>query len=85
MPVHMKAGTCPITDGPIRAWTVDAIGKLELGDSPDGEGQNPIVEGADMVIGMWDWGRVKEHVRHGWRNAEVLAPAECELPSKWHL
>ncbi len=32
-----------------------------------------------------DWGRVKEHVRHGWRNAEVLAPAESELPSKWHL
>ena len=38
-----------------------------------------------MMIGMWDWGRVKEHVRHGWRSAEVLAPTESESPSKWHL
>jgi hypothetical protein len=81
----MRAGTCPITEGPIRAWTVKAIGRLELGDSPDGKGQNPIVEGADMMIGVWDWGRVKEHVRHGWRNAEVLASSESESPSKWHL
>jgi hypothetical protein len=85
VPVHMRAGRCPITEGPIRAWTVEAIGRLELGDSPDGKGQNPIMEGADMVIGVWDWGRVKEHVRHRWRRAEVLAPTESESPSKWHL
>jgi hypothetical protein len=34
--VHMRAGMCPITEGPIRAWTVEAIGKLEPGDSPHG-------------------------------------------------
>jgi hypothetical protein len=75
--VHMRAGTCPITSGPVRAWTVEAIGKLEPGDSPDGKGQNPVVEGADMLIGRWDWGRVKEHLRSGWRSAEVLAPPGC--------
>jgi hypothetical protein len=25
VPVHMKAGRCPVTEGPIRAWTVKAI------------------------------------------------------------
>ncbi len=34
--VHMRAGTCRITEGPISAWTVEAIGKLEPRDSPDG-------------------------------------------------
>ncbi len=62
VPVHMRAGMCPITEGPIRAWTVDTIGRLEPGDSPDGNGRNPVVEGADMMIGVWDWGRVKEHL-----------------------
>ncbi len=85
VPVHMRAGMCPITEGPIRAWTVDAIGKLELGDSPDGNGQNPVVEGADMLIGVWDWGRVKEHLRSGWRSAEVRAPRKGGPPLKWHL
>ncbi len=75
----------PITEGPIRAWTVEAIGKLELGDSPDGSGQNRVVEGADMMIGVWDWGRVKEHLRYGWRSAKVLAPTKGKSPSKWHL
>jgi hypothetical protein len=85
VPVHMRAGMCPITEGPIRAWTVDAIGRLELGDSPDGNGQNPVVEGADMMIGVWDWGRVKDHLRNGWRSAEVLAPRAGGPPLKWHL
>jgi hypothetical protein len=85
VPVHMRAGMCPITEGPIRAWTVDAIGRLELGDSPDGNGQNPVVEGADMMIGVRDWGRVKEHLRSGWRSAEVLAPRKGGPPLKWHL
>jgi hypothetical protein len=81
----MKAGMCPITKGPIRAWTVDTIGRLELGDSPGGNGQNPVVEGADMMIGIWDWGRVEEHLRSGWRSAEVLAPKKGGPPLKWHL
>ncbi len=42
VPVHMRAGRCPITEGPIRAWTVETIGELEPGDSPDGSGQNPV-------------------------------------------
>jgi hypothetical protein len=83
--VHMWAGTCPITEGPIRAWTVEAIGKLEPGDSPDGSSQNPVVEGADMLIGLWDWGRVKEHLRSGWRDTETQAPRRGEQPLKWHL
>jgi hypothetical protein len=44
-----------------------------------------VVEGADMMIGVWDWGRVKEHLRSGWRSAEVLAPTKGEPPLKWHL
>ncbi len=32
---------------PVQAWIVGAIGPLEPGDSPDGEGQNPVVEGAE--------------------------------------
>jgi hypothetical protein len=44
---------------PVQAWIVGAIGALEPGDSPDGEGQNPEVEGADMLIGLWDWDRVE--------------------------
>jgi hypothetical protein len=64
---------------------VEAIGELEPGDSPDGSGQNPVVEGADMMIGVWDWGRVEEHLRYGWRSAEVLTPQRGEPPSKWHL
>ncbi len=83
--MHMRAGKCPITEGPIRAWTVDTIGRLEFGDSPDGNGQNPVVEGAGMMIGVWDWGRVKEHLRSGWRSTEVLAPRKGEPPLKWHL
>jgi hypothetical protein len=43
------------------------------------------VEGADMMIGVWDWGRVKEHLRSGWRSAEVLAPRKGGPPLKWHL
>jgi hypothetical protein len=85
VPVHMRAGRCPITEGPIRAWTVETIGELEPGDSPDGSGQNPVVEGADMMIGVWDWGRVNEHLRYGWRSAEVLAPPKGGPPLKWHL
>jgi hypothetical protein len=83
--VHMRAGMCPITERPIRAWTVGTIGKLEAGDSPDGGGQNPVVEGADMLIGLWDWGRVKEHLRSGWRSTEVQAPRKGGPPLKWHL
>ncbi len=63
--VHVKAGTYPNTEGPIRAWTVEAIGPLKPGDSPDGSGQNPVVEGADMLIGLWDWSRLEEHLRSG--------------------
>jgi hypothetical protein len=83
--VHMRAGTCPITEGPIRAWTVEAIGPLEPGDSPDGSGQNPMMEGADMLIGLWGWGRVNEHLRSGWRSAKIQAPRRGEQPLKWHL
>ncbi len=83
--MHVKAGTCPITKGPIRAWTVEAIGPLKPGDSPDGSGRNPVVEGADMLIGLWDWGRVEEHLRSGWRSAETQAPRKGEQPLKWHL
>jgi hypothetical protein len=64
---------------------VETIGELEPGDSPDGSGQNPVVEGADMMIGVWDWGRVQEHLRYGWRSAEVLAPPKGGPPLKWHL
>jgi hypothetical protein len=85
VPVHMRAGRCPITEGPIRAWTVETIGELEPGDSPDGSGQNPVAEGADMMIGVWDWGRVNEHLRYGWRSAEVLAPPKGGPRLKWHL
>jgi hypothetical protein len=55
------------------------------GDSPDGEGQNPVVEGADMLIGLWDWGRVEEHLRSGWRSIEMQAPRKGKTPLKWHL
>ncbi len=64
---------------------MEAIGKLEPRDSPDGNSQNPVVEGAVMLIGLWDWGRVKEHLRSGWRSADVLAPRRGEPPLKWHL
>ncbi len=57
----------------------------EPGDSPDGNGQNPVVEGADMLIGLWNWGWVKEHLRSGWRSAEVLTPRKGGPPLKWHL
>ncbi len=83
--VHVRAGTCPITEGPIRAWTVEAIGLLEPGDSPDGSDRNPVVEGADMLIGLWDWGRIKEHLRSAWRSAKTQAPRRGEQPLKWHL
>jgi hypothetical protein len=83
--VHVKAGTCPITKSPVRAWTVEAIGPLEPGDSPDGSSQNLVMEGADMLIGLWDWGRVEEHLRSGWRSAETQAPRRGEQPLKWHL
>jgi hypothetical protein len=83
--VHMKTGTCPITEGPIRIWTVETIGPLEPGDSPDGTGQNPVVEGADMLFGLWDWSRVKEHLRSGRRSAETQSPRKGEQPLKRHL
>jgi hypothetical protein len=83
--VHVKAGTCPITEGPIRAWTVEAIGPLEPGDSPDGSGQNPVLEGANMLIGLWDWNRVEKHLRRGWRSIETHAPRKGEQQLKWHL
>jgi hypothetical protein len=70
---------------PIQARVVGAIGALEPGDSPDGEGQNPVVEGADMLIGLWDWERVEGQLRCGWRNREVLGSREGGTPSKWHL
>jgi hypothetical protein len=38
-----------------------------------------------MMIGVWDWGRVKDHLRSGWRSAEVLAPRAGGPPLKWHL
>ncbi len=38
-----------------------------------------------MMIGVWDWGRVKEHLRSGWRSSEVLAPRKGGPPLKWHL
>ncbi len=44
-----------------------------------------MVEGADMPIGLWDWGRVKEHLRSGWRSTEVLAPRKGGPSLKWHL
>jgi hypothetical protein len=81
--VHVKAGTYP--EGPICAWTMEAIGPLEPGDSPDGSGQNPVVEGADMLIGLWDWSRVEEHLRSGWRSIETQVPRKGEQPPKWHL
>ncbi len=83
--VHVKAGTCPITEGPIRAWTVEAIGPFEPGNSPHGSGQNPVVEGADMLIGLWDWCRVEKHLWSGWRSIETQAPRKGEQPLKWHL
>jgi hypothetical protein len=83
--VHVKAGTCPITEGPIHAWTVESIGPLEPRDSLDGSGWNPVVDGADMLIGLWDWGRVEEHLRSEWRSAETQAPRKGEQPLKWHL
>ncbi len=83
--VHVRAGTCPITEGPIRAWTVQAIGPLEPGDSPDRSGLNPVVEGADMLIRLWDWGRVKEHLWSGWRSTEIQAARKGEQQLKWHL
>jgi hypothetical protein len=64
---------------------VETIGELEPGDSPDGSGQNPVVEGADMMIGVWDWGRVQEHLRYRWRSAKILTPPKGEPPYKWHL
>ncbi len=70
---------------PVQAWIVGTIGALEPGDSPDGEGRNPVVEGADVLIGLWDWDRVEGQLRCGWRNREVLAPREGGTPSKWHL
>jgi hypothetical protein len=78
----VKAGTCPITEGPIRAWTVKAIGPLEPGDSPDGRGQNPVVEGVDMLIGLWDLSRVEKHLGSGWRSIETQAPRKGKQPLK---
>jgi hypothetical protein len=83
--VHLKAGIGPITEGPIRAWGVEAIGPLEPGDSPDGSSQNPVMEGVDMLIGSWDWSRVEEHLRSGWWNIETQTPMESKQLSKWHL
>ncbi len=83
--VHVKAVTGPIKRAPIQAWTVEAIGPLVPGDGPDGEGQNPVVEGAGMLIGLWDWGRAEEHLRSGWRSIEMQAPRKGETPLKWHL
>ncbi len=70
---------------PVQAWIVGTIGALEPGDSPDRGGRNPVVEGADMLIGLWDWDRVEGQLRCGWRNREVLAPRVGGTPSKWHL
>ncbi len=83
--VHIRAGACPITEGPIRTWTVEAIRQLEPGDSPDGSGQNPVVEGAVMLIGLRYWDRVEKHLRSGWRSIEMQAPRKGEMPLKWHL
>ncbi len=77
--------TGSVERAPIQAWIVGAIGPLEPGDSPDGKGQNPVVEGANMLIGLWDWGRAEEHLRSGWRSREIQAPREGETPLKWHL
>jgi hypothetical protein len=38
-----------------------------------------------MLIGLWDWGRVEEHLRSGWRSNEMQAPRKGETPLKWHL
>jgi hypothetical protein len=83
--IHVRTITGLVERAPIQAWTVGAIGSLEPGDSTDGEGRNPVVEGAEMLIGLWDWGQVEEHLRSGWRSREVQAPREGETPLKWHL
>ncbi len=70
---------------PVQAWIVGTRGALEPGDSPDGEGQNPVEEGADVLIGLWDWDQVEGQLRCGWRNREVLAPRVGETLRKWHL
>jgi len=38
-----------------------------------------------MLIGLWDWGRVNEHLQSGWRSAEIQAPRRGVQPLKWHL
>ncbi len=38
-----------------------------------------------MLIGLWDWSRVEEHLRSGWRSIETQAPRKGEQPLKWHL
>jgi hypothetical protein len=83
--LHVKTMIGLAGRAPIQARVVGAIGALEPGDSPDGEGQNPVVEGADMLIGLWDWERVEGQLRCGWRNREVLGSREYDTPSKWHL
>ncbi len=83
--MHVRTITGLAERAPVQAWIVGPIGPLEPGDSPDGEGQNPVVEGADMLIGLWDWDRVEEHLRCGWRSREIQAPREGGTPLKWHL
>jgi hypothetical protein len=38
-----------------------------------------------MLIRLWDWGRVEEHLQSGWRSRDVQASREGETPLKWHL
>jgi hypothetical protein len=83
--MHVRAITGWAGRAPVQAWIVGAIGPLDPGDSPDGGGQNPVVEGADMLIGLWDWDRVEGELRCGWRNREIQAPRAGETPRRWHL
>jgi hypothetical protein len=83
--VHLQARAKPGTEDPFRAWGVEAIGQLEPGDGLDGSGQNPVVGGADVLIGFRELDRVKEHLQSGWRITRAQAPKEYEQPSKWHL
>jgi hypothetical protein len=38
-----------------------------------------------MLIRLWDWSRVEEHLRSGLRSIGTQEPRKCERPPKWHL
>jgi hypothetical protein len=48
--MHVRTITELAERAPVQAWIVGVIGPLEPGDSPDGQGQNPVVEGCGTGI-----------------------------------